>query len=275
MASIIPKDRTVAALGEVWASVDGLLSSLSDDEWYTQSPLEGWDVQDNVAHIIGTEEMLSGVPAPAILIDRGARLHVRNDIGEFNEQWIEAIRPMKPSMVLDRFREITGERLVALGAMSQDEWDAESFTPAGKDTYGRFMQIRVFDCWLHEQDIRDAVGRPGHEIGLAVDVTLDELTTALGFVVGKKAGAQPGDRVTFALTDKRVVVREIHVEVVERAMVVDRLHLPATLVLTMPVGVMTRRSAGRVGPDDLLDQIVIDGDEDLAVKILQNQAYTI
>ena len=40
--------------------------------------------------------------------------------------------------------------------MSQEEWDAESFTPAGKSTYGRFMQIRVFDCWLHEQDIRDA-----------------------------------------------------------------------------------------------------------------------
>ncbi len=99
--------------------------------------------------------------------------------------------------------------------------------------------------------------------------SLDEMATALGFVVGKKAGAQPGDRVTFALTDGGAVVREIHVEVVERAMVVDRLHLPATLVLTMPVGVMTRRCAGRVGPDDLRDQIVIDGDEDLAEKILR------
>ena len=272
---MIPKDRTVAALGEVWASLDDLLSGLSDDEWHAHSPLEGWDVQDNVAHIIGTEEMLSGVPAPVIMIDRGARLHVRNDIGEFNEQWIEAIRPMHPPMVLERFREITGERLAALGAMSQDEWDAESFTPAGKDTYGRFMQIRVFDCWLHEQDIRDAIGRPGHESGLAVDVTLDEMATALGFVVGKKAGAQPGDRVTFALTDGGAIVREFHVEVVDRAMVVDRLHLPATVVLTMPVGVMTRRCAGRVGPDELRDQIVIDGDEDLAERILQNQAYTI
>jgi len=46
-------------------------------------------------------------------------------------------------------------------------------------------------------------------------------------------------------------------------------------VLTMPVGVMTRRCAGRVRPDELLDQIVIDGDEDLAHKILENQAYTI
>ena len=58
-------------------------------------------------------------------------------------------------------------------------------------------------------------------------------------------------------------------------MVVDRLHLPATVVLTMPVGVMTRRCAGRVGPDELRDQINIDGDEDLAEKILENQSYTI
>ena len=32
----------------------------------------------------------------------------------------------------------------------------------------------------------------------------------------------------------------------------------ATVLLTMPVGVMTRRSAGRVGPDGLLDQVVIE-----------------
>ena len=45
--------------------------------------------------------------------------------------------------------------------------------------------------------------------------------------------------------------------------------------VTMPVGVMTRRSAGRVGPDDLLDQVVIDGDLALAARILENQSYTV
>ena len=37
------------------------------------------------------------------------------------------------------------------------------------------MRIRVFDCWLHEQDIRDAVGRPGGEDGPAASVALDEI----------------------------------------------------------------------------------------------------
>jgi uncharacterized protein (TIGR03083 family) len=275
MASNIPKDRTVAALGEVWASLGELLGELSDDEWRRPSPLPGWSVQDNVAHIVGTEAMLAGEPGPSIEIDREANAHVRNDIGAFNEQWVESLRAVPSNEVLSRFRELTGARLAALEAMSEEEWNAESFTPAGKDTYGRFMQIRVFDCWLHEQDIRDAIGRPGHETGLAVEVVLDEMATALGFVVGKKAGAEPGESVTFALTDGGAVVRELNVEVGERAAVVPALAGHATVVLTMPIGVMTRRCAGRVGPDELLDQVAIDGDLALAAKILENQTYTI
>jgi len=275
MPSIIPKDRTVAALGEVWASVAGLLAELSDDEWRLPTPLPGWSVQDNVAHIAGTEAMLLGEDAPEVDVDRSDGSHVRNDIGAFNEAWVESMRPMPPAQVLQRFRELTTARLAALDAMTDEEWNAESFTPAGQDTYGRFMQIRVFDCWLHEQDIRDAVGRPGHESGLAVEVTLDEMATALGFVVGKRAAAEPGDRVTFALTDGGSVVRALHVEVGDRAAVVSSLSGPATVTLTMPVGVMTRRCAGRVGADELLDEIVIDGDLALASRILENQSYTV
>jgi uncharacterized protein (TIGR03083 family) len=275
MASIIPKERTIEGLREVWASLSGLLGELSDDEWNLPTPLPGWSVHDNVAHIVGTEAMLAGEPGPSVEIDRDAHAHVRNDIGVFNEQWVESLRAVPPGELLARFRELTDTRLATLEAMSDDEWNAESFTPAGKDSFGRFMQIRVFDCWLHEQDIRDAVGRPGHESGLAVDVVLDEMATALGFVVGKKAGATPGQSVTFSLTDGGSVVRQLHVEVAERAAVVVSLSSPATVVLTMPVGVMTRRCAGRVGPDDLLDQIVIDGDLSLASRILENQSYTI
>ena len=275
MASSIPKDRTIAALGEVWSSLSDLLGDLTDDEWCASSPLPGWSVQDNVAHIVGTEAMLSGESGPNIDIDRDLNEHVRNDIGVFNEQWVESLRTVKPSEVLSRFRELSAARLAALEAMTVDEWNAESFTPAGKDTFGRFMQIRVFDCWLHEQDIRDAVGRPGHETGLAVDVVLDEMATALGFVVGKKAGATAGQTVTFALTDGGSVVRQLHVEVGERASVVPALDGPATVTLTMPIGVMTRRCAGRVGPGDMLDQVVIDGELELASRILENQSYTI
>ena len=86
---------------------------------------------------------------------------------------------------------MTDPRAKTLEAMTAEEFDAPSWTPAGQATYGRFMQIRVYDCWLHEQDIRDSVGSPGNNSGAPANVAMDELSTALGFIVGKKAGA-PG-----------------------------------------------------------------------------------
>ncbi len=275
MAAEIPKDRTIAALGEVWASIDALLVTLSTEEWSASTPLPGWDVHDTVAHIVGTERMLLGESPPEVEIDRDALPHVRNDAGAFNEVWIESMRSMPHDELASSFQDATARRLAILGAMSQDEWDAESFTPAGRGTYGRFMQIRVFDCWLHEQDIRDAIDRPGHDSGLAVEVTLDELTTAMGFVVGKKAAVPQGESVTFALTDGGTVVREIHVEVGDRAHVVPALEDGASCALTMPVGVMTRLGAGRITPDKVRDQVAVTGDEALGEAVLTNLAYTI
>ena len=92
---------------------------------------------------------------------------MRNDIGRFNEAWVVAMADDAPADVLEHFRSRVAGRTEALAATTDESWEAVGFTPAGQDTYGRFMRIRVFDCWLHEQDIRDAVGRPGGEDGPA------------------------------------------------------------------------------------------------------------
>jgi uncharacterized protein (TIGR03083 family) len=271
--SDVPKDRTVDALASVWSSVHDLLGSLTDEQWLLATPLPGWDVKATVAHMVGTEAMLLGESAPDVEIDRDAATHVRNDIGAFNEVWVQALVGESPDAVLARFDDYTARRLTMLREMPQAEWDAESFTPAGKDTYGRFMQIRVFDCWFHEQDIRDAVRRPGHVAGQAVAVTLDEVTTALGFVVGKRAGVPQGCTVTFELTGSSG--RAIHVEVGERASVVDRLDEPATVTITVPVLEFTRLCGGRVAFEAVRHEVAVAGDADLAAKILSNLTYTI
>lgn len=271
--SDIPKDRTVDALASVWSSLRELLGTLDDEQWRIPTALPGWDVQANVAHIIGTESMLAGDPEPGIEVDRGAAPHVRNDIGAFNEVWVAALATATPDEVLRRFDDVTARRLTALREMPQAEWDAESFTPAGRDSYGRFMQIRVFDCWFHEQDVREAVGRPGHVAGQAVTVTLDEVTTALGFVVGKKAGAPEGTTVTFELTGSSG--RSVHVAVGERAAVVERLDGPASVTITAPVLAFTRLCGGRAELDAVRDQVTVTGDEDLGERILANLGYTI
>ena len=47
------------------------------------------------------------------------------------------------------------------------------------------------------------------------------------------------------------------------------------MTLTIPVAVTTQGPAGRIGPDDLLDQLAIDGDVAPASKILEIRSYAI
>jgi uncharacterized protein (TIGR03083 family) len=269
----LPKAPVVAALHDVWGDLDSLLAGLSEEDWKRPTNLPGWNVQAVAAHLIGTESMLLGVGAPELTISEAAHPHVRNDIGRFNEAWVEALAAEPPADVLSRFRADVAKRKEALDAVTQEEWDKVGFTPAGQDTYGRFMRIRVFDQWMHELDIRDAIGEPGGESGPAAELGLDEMAAAMGYVVGKKAGATAGSRVCVELTGG--VARRINVEVGERAAVVDELSGPPTLTVTMPVGVFARLGGGRADPATVRDQVTIEGDEELGERLLQNMAYTI
>ena len=82
---------------------------------------------------------------------------MRNDIGVMNECWVRHLSGESGGGVLERFRAMTEDRRKVLTGMSDEEWNAVTLTPVGPESYGRFMRVRVFDCWMHEQDIREAL----------------------------------------------------------------------------------------------------------------------
>ena len=105
------------------------------------------------------------------------------------------LRDLSDAELLEKFRTTTAERRMALSDMSNHDWNQVTATPAGPDTYGRFMRVRVFDCWMHELDVRDAVGQQAgvsELVGPAAEQALDEMATSMGFVVGKLGGAPDG-----------------------------------------------------------------------------------
>ena len=118
-------------------------------------------MHDVVAHVIGTESMLQGAGTPEADVDVSTLKHVRNDIGVLNERWVRKLRGLSHAELLDRFRATTAERRDALTAMGEAQWHELTATPAGPDSYGRFMRVRIFDCWMHEHDIREAVRAAG------------------------------------------------------------------------------------------------------------------
>jgi uncharacterized protein (TIGR03083 family) len=267
------KDRLVSVLRAEWAAIDELLAGLSEQDWAGPGGLPGWSVQDVIAHVIGTESMLLGHEVPEADLDPMTLPHVHNEIGAVNERWISAMRAENPAAVLARFREVTAQRTKALEAMTQDDFDAPSWTPAGQATYGRFMRIRLFDCWFHEQDIRHALGFPDGGPGPCTDTALDEITAAIGYVVGKRGKAPDGSSVTFELTGHSP--RTVHVLVDGKAKQVPELPNPATVTIRLDVGLFARLAGGRTRAAEHRDAITLNGDTELGGRIVDNLAYTI
>lgn len=269
-----PKEDIVELLRLQFKSLDDLGSNLTPREWHASASLPGWVVFDIYAHIIGTESMLEGWGLPNVVLDVASFSHVHNEIGTFNETWIEALAHLGPAEMMDRFREITSQRLRSLADMTDEEFAAETVTPIGPAPYWRFMEIRVFDCWTHEQDMRESLFRPGHERGPCAEAAIDEVERALGFIIGKKAAAPPGSSVTINLTGP--VKRKIHVAVRDRAKVVKRLPRPATTTITLSSSLFMRLVGGREESlTSRLGGLGFEGDLDLAEAVVTNLAFTI
>ncbi|ROO85770.1 uncharacterized protein (TIGR03083 family) [Actinocorallia herbida] len=270
MSGETDKKQVTATLVGEWAALDALLGGLSAEQWAAPTCLPGWRVTDVVAHLIGTEAMLAGDPTPETGVDVRALPHVRNDIGAFNEQWVTALRYEEPAAMLARFRDVTVRRTAALEAMSEEEFAAPSWTPAGQATYARFMRIRVYDCWMHEQDIRAALDIPGHEAGPAPEAALEEASHALGLIVGKRAAAPDGSTVLVDLVGP--VHRALTVKVDGRAHLVPATDDPPTAALRLTSSLFLRLCGGRPAPDPAVD---LSGDRELARRVLDELAFTI
>jgi uncharacterized protein (TIGR03083 family) len=270
--TIVDRDHMVEALDEEWDALLALAADLAPDDWGCATDLPGWSVKDVYAHVIGTESMLLGRPMPDV--DLPDELpHVHNEIGRANEAWVTAYRDRSGAEVLADLAEVIFERRAVLAGMDQAAFDARSWTPAGEDTYGRFMRIRVMDQWFHEQDVREAIGRPGHLEGLAPEVTLDEVTTAMGYVIGKQVGFPSGTSVRFNL--RGPMSHRLDIRVTDRARVVDQLAEEPTITITMPGATFCRLVGGRRPWDHpwVRAAVVVEGDTDLAPQLLSNLAY--
>jgi len=266
------KDRIVGLLADEWGIIAELLGQLPEDAWSRQV-LPEWTVHDVVAHLVGGERMLSGEARPDTPPDSTTGPHIHNEIGRLNEAWVVSLRERSHAGLLEEFRAVTDQRREALEAMSQADFDAPSWTPAGNATYGRFMEIRLFDAWMHEQDIRVVVDLPGNESGPVAEQALTEVVRALGYIVGKLAGAPEGSSITIVLTGP--IESKIHVEVAGRAHVVASLPGPATASVAMGSSLFLRLAGGRIDPDAALAQIDLSGDLALARQVATHLAYTI
>jgi uncharacterized protein (TIGR03083 family) len=273
----LDKSDVLEGLFASWDDIDALLAGLVDEQWQAQSPLPGWSVHDVTAHLVGTETMLQGVATPEADVDVSTLKHVRNDIGVMNERWVRKLRGVSAEEMLENFRATTAKRRKALNEMSDDDWNRITATPAGPDTYGRFMRVRDFDCWMHLHDIRDAVAQPAADADLggpASRLALDEMAASMGFVVGKLGGAPDGSRVAIEL--KGPLQRSIYVDVVGRGQVVEDFGgQEPTATISLDGLLFTRLAGGRTTVAQHSDAVRYGGDVEVGQRVVEHLNYVI
>jgi uncharacterized protein (TIGR03083 family) len=256
----------------VWDSIAALCTPFTERAWKTPTDCPGWSVQDQLAHIVGTESWLLGQPVPDHVPEDMS--HVKNELGQWIEPWVDWRRPWAGAKVLEEFITVTRKRRRVLHAMSAEEFTRQFHTPIGPHTMRSLLPIRIFDNWVHEQDIRRAVGRTGHFTGPVAEHSLDLVARAMSGVVGRKVRPAPGTTVLFEVTGPagRTLASGM---AEERAMPLDQSPAVPTVRWTMDVETFVCLGCGRWAPEQVLASgaVQIAGDRALAECIVAQMNF--
>ncbi len=246
-----------------WDGIERLCTDLTPEQWAVRSYCPDWDIAGVLTHVAAVEKVLTGwVPSTEQPPPFGR-------MGEFE---VEVAGLTGPEL-LARCAEVMAARLVDLEAMDPSVVEAASITPTGIGTYGGFLQVRIFDLWVHRRDMAGPLGITIDDSGPTTEMALAEVGGALGYIVGKKIGLPDGMGITFHITGG--VETEFHVRVDGRAARVESLEEP-DVEITTDVGTFILLAAGRVDPRQRIEagRISWSGDAEWGETAATNLRYT-
>jgi uncharacterized protein (TIGR03083 family) len=254
-----------SSLEQCYDAVEALSARLNSDQWQARSLCPDWDMRAVVTHLGMMERVMTGwLPASVEETPPLDRI----------EPYLEEAAALDDKAVAARIAGIFAARRADLAGLREQDLDRPSWTPIGPRSYGGFLEIRIFDFWVHERDITTPLGWPTDDAGARAEIALGQVESSIGYIVGKRIGMPDGSSIVFHLTGP--IRRDIAVAVNGRAKAVD--HIPdPTVQLTADTVTFMQLAAGRIDPDAQIDagKVSWTGDPDLAMLAVRNLRFTI
>jgi len=252
------------ALEDSFDAFETLGTSLTTADWETPSLCPDWNVRAVFEHVVGIENALvSWIPDAVDTPPPFSRANT----------FAKEVADLDAPAFLERVWSVLDLRRRDLATMDASDLDRPSWTPVGPGSYGRFMEIRVFDFWVHERDITTPLGRPTDDTGARAEIALAEVEGSLGYIVGKKVGLPDGRSIVFHLSGP--LERDITVVVDGRAKVVE--HVTGTDVeIWTDTLTFIQLACGRLDPQDPIDadRIAWRGDPEFGERAARNLRFT-
>ncbi|MDG9705197.1 maleylpyruvate isomerase family mycothiol-dependent enzyme [Streptomyces sp. DH37] len=262
---------------DAWAhsieAISELVSPLVEGEWNRATECPGWSVRDVVSHVIGSECEMLGDPRPIHSLPRDL-FHVKDEVSRRVEVQVDVRRcHTAPEMtseleytIIRRSRQLRNEKR---------DPSAKVVDPLGRETtLEQALRIRAFDVWVHEQDLRRALGQPGNLDSPGAHVARDVLLDALPKVVAKDAAAPPNSAVVLDVSGPLEFMRTVRVDAEGRGTVDASVSLGPAVTLAMDWETYVRLACGRVRPAAVRENLKAEGDQALADAILAHFAVT-
>ena len=256
--------KTRDALQQCFDAVEALCARMVGAQWQVQSLCPDWRARDVVSHLGLMECVMAGwLPGSVEELPPFSRVEV----------YTEQVSALDDDAFAKRISEIFAERRADLAALRDADLDVPCWTPVGPKTYGRFLEIRVFDFWVHERDIATPLGWPTDDTGPRAEIALAEVEGSLGYIVGKKVGLPDGASIVFRLTGP--VKRDLAVVVDGRAKQVAHIDSP-DVMLTTDTLTFIQLACGRIDPQAQIDagKVSWTGNPELGDRAARNLRFT-
>ena len=260
------------AHAEVFANVGALADDLDDERAMLPTGCPGWTVRDHVAHITDLESILIGRPRAEHAVPEGLP-YIRNQPGVFMEIGVDARRGVPLADLLGEYRDVTGERLALLATLEDAQLDEMGQGFFGQSKVRSLLAIRVFELWSHEQDIRRALGEPGGLDGVPAAHSRERMLMAAGNLLQERVGPPAGTVIVFEITGPSGAARSITFDG-ERGMAGAAIPDAPSTRLHLDLATLTVLTCGRSDDPGARSRVVVEGDQNLATRVLEDLAVT-
>jgi uncharacterized protein (TIGR03083 family) len=268
---------TLQPYADAWThSIDAiseLVLPLVEGEWNRRTPCPGWSVRDVVSHVIGLDCEMLGDPRPIHTLPRDL-FHVTNDHQRYMEMQVDVRRHHTAPEMTSELEYVVIRRNRQLRNESRDP-GTKVRGPLGTElTLEDAMRSHAFNVWVHEQDLRTALGHPGNLDSPGAHIARDVLLAALPDVVAVKADAPRSSAVVFDVHGPIEFLRTIRVDIQGRGTLESTPALGPAATLSLDWETYVRLACGRVTPEQAADRVKAEGDPALTGAILRNFSVT-
>ena len=254
-----------ASLEQCYDSIESLADRMDATRWRARSLCPDWDMRGVIAHLGMMERVMTGW-LPESADDRPPLDRI--------DPYHDEMAALDDAAFAGRIGEIFASRRADLAGLTEADLARPSWTPIGTRSYGGFLEMRIFDFWVHERDIAAPLGWPTDDTGPRTEISLAQVEGSIGYIVGKKIGLPDGASIVFHLTGP--VTRDLAVVVDGRARAVGHVEHP-DVELTTDTVTFVQLAAGRIDPQRQIDAGLVTwtGNAQLGDRAARNLGFTI